>query len=391
MSEEPNILLPEPGSLRWSDPPHWHGSITVNRMTTAQLAAALLLGAAGTVLFGWYALRTLAISVAVALLIESAFHALTQRSRRWSESQALLIGLLLACTLPATANWSIVVTASAVAVLIGLILPGGVGNYLWHPVALGRIAVQLLYGQAIASGGWAVLAPGRMVTGDLGLARPLPPLMHWATAPLPAGTEAWQVVPTIEVLTSPLPAGAGASPAQSLADLIANHLPPWPDTLIGLAGGSIGEACVLAAIAAGLLLAWQGLLRWRTVAAALGAAAVAAAVLPVYLHIEGHGLRACWVPVRLIDDGLPVGLVYVAYQMTAGALPMVVLVLAADPASSPLTGRGQVLFGLVIGTAAMLLRAFTGLPASDYWALLAANTCVPVINRLAKRPIFGFT
>jgi Na+-translocating ferredoxin:NAD+ oxidoreductase RnfD subunit len=47
------------------------------------------------------------------------------------------------------------------------------------------------------------------------------------------------------------------------------------------------------------------------------------------------------------------------------------------------------LFGLVIGAVAMLLRVITGLPASDYWALLAASTCVPVINRLARRPVFG--
>ncbi len=217
MSERPNIPLPEPGSLRWTDPPHWRSAVGVHRLTMVQLAAAVAVSLAGVVLFGWHALRVLAISAAVALLIESLFHTLGQRSRRWSEGQALLIGLLTACTLPPTASWHIVVTASGVAVLIGLIVPGGVGNYLWHPVALGRVAVQLLFGDQLAAGGWAVLAPGRLLTGDLRLARPLPPLAHWATAPLPPGAEAWRVVPPIETLTSSTPLGSGGSPAQALA------------------------------------------------------------------------------------------------------------------------------------------------------------------------------
>jgi Na+-translocating ferredoxin:NAD+ oxidoreductase subunit D len=347
-----------------------------------------VVSAAGVVLFGWYALRVLAISAAVALLIESLFHTLGQRSRRWSEGQALLIGLLTACTLPPTAGWHIVATASAVAVLIGLIVPGGVGNYLWNPVALGRIAVQLLFGEQLA-GGWAVLAPARLLTGDLMLAHPLPPLAHWATATVPSGVEAWRVTPAIEVLTSPAPLQHGHLPAGALADRIADGLPAWSDTLTGVAGGAIGEACVLAAIAAGLVLTWQGLLRWRTILAGLGAAAVLAAVLPAYFQMEGSASWSVWLPVRLFDEGVPVGFAYLAYQMTAGALPLVLLVLAADPTSSPLTTRGQIVFGAMIGATAMLLRVLTGIPASDYWALLVANTCTPVINRLTRRRVFG--
>ncbi|HSW46993.1 MAG TPA: RnfABCDGE type electron transport complex subunit D [Phycisphaerae bacterium] len=391
MPEEPHILLPEPGALRWSEAPHWRAGAGVNRVTTVSLCAAGLVGMAGVVLFGWYAIRVLAISVAVALLIESLFHTLSQRSRRWSEGQALLIGLLTACTLPATAPWTQVATASGVAVLIGLILPGGVGNYLWHPVALGRVTVLLLFGQPNTETDWRVLAPTRLLTGDLGLARALPPLTTWSDAPLPSGIEAWQVVPAIDTLTASVPMVHGASPARALAEQIAGALPPFSDTLTGSAGGAIGEACVLAVILAGLLLGWQGLLRGRMILAATLAAVGLAAVLPVYFYQEGAGLSACWLPIRLIDDGLPVGLAWVAYQMTAGGLPLVLLVLAADPTSSPLTTRGQILFGILIAACAMLLRALTGIPCSAYWALLIANTAVPLINRMTRRRVFGTT
>ena len=109
------------------------------------LVAGVVVSAAGIVLFGWHALRVLAISVACSLLIESVFAALTQRSGSWSLGHALLIGVLLACTLPPTASWQVVVTGSTIAVLVGQIVPGGVGNYLWHPVALGRVAVRMFF------------------------------------------------------------------------------------------------------------------------------------------------------------------------------------------------------------------------------------------------------
>lgn len=375
--------------MRWTDPPHWHGVLRVNRLTGAQLGAAVLVSAAGVVLFGWYALRVLAISAAVALLIESLFHTLGQRSRRWSEGQALLVGLLTACTLPPMVGWHVVATATGMAVLIGLIVPGGVGNYLWHPVALGRVAVQILFGDQLAAGGHAVLAPGRLLTGDLSLSRPLPPLADWSTAPLPSGVEAWQVVPTVEVLSVPVPLVPGQSAAGALADRIAEVLPTWWHTLTGLAGGAVGEACALAAVAAGLLLISQGLLRWRTILGGVGAAALMAATLPAYFQFEGTSAQVVWLPVRLVDEGLPVGLAYVAYQLTAGALPLVLLVLMADPSSTPLTRRGQVLFGVLVGGLTLLLRITIGLPASAYWALLAANTCTPAINRITRRRVFG--
>jgi len=389
MGDSAHIPLPEPGSLRWTDPPHWRSEPRVNRLTAAQLGAAAVASAAGVVLFGWYALRVLAISAAVALLIESLFHTLGQRSRRWSEGQALLVGLLTACTLPPMVEWHVVATATGMAVLIGLIVPGGVGNYIWHPVALGRVAVQVLFGDRIAAGACAVLGPGRLLTGDLSLSRPLPPLADWATASLPSGVEAWQVVPPVEVLSLPVPLAPGQSPAGALADRIAEVLPTWWHTLTGVAGGAVGEACVLAAIAAGVLLTWQGLLKWRTILGGFAAAALMAAVLPVCFRIDGASAQSVWLPVRLVDEGLPVGLVYVAYQLTAGALPLVLLVLLADPSSTPLTRRGQMVFGVLVGGLAMLLRTMIGLPASAYWALLAINTCTPAINRMTRRRVFG--
>jgi electron transport complex protein RnfD len=159
--------------------------------------------------------------------------------------------------------------------------------------------------------------------------------------------------------------------------------------LTGTAGGAIGEACAIAIIIAGMLLLWRGFLRWPMVLAAVAAAAVMAMLLPVHVHPPGEPGITYWLPGAAIWHGLPVGLAYVCYHLTAGGFLLVVLVLAPDPSSSPLTSRGHMYFGLIIGAATILLRVVVGIPASAYWALLLANTLVPIINRFTRRRVFG--
>ena len=74
---------------------------------------------------------------------------------------------------------------------------------------------------------------------------------------------------------------------------------------------------------------------------------------------------------------------------TAALFVLVLLLLAPDPSSSPLTSRGHMIFGVVIGAMTILLRVAVGMPASAYWALLLANTMVPMINRLTRRRVLG--
>ena len=211
-SDESTIPLPEPGMLRVGPPPYWHGLPGVVPITMTFLAAVALVVLVGVVLFGWHALRVLAISVAVALLVESTFDLLTRRSRSWSESHALLTGVLFACTLPPTVRWHVPVLGSVLAVLLGHALLGGVGNYLWHPAALARIVVQVFFHQDLTPARWPVLAPGRLIWGNLTGARPLPPLRTWGLPLVPDGVQALAVVRPVDHLRSPLATETGATP-----------------------------------------------------------------------------------------------------------------------------------------------------------------------------------
>lgn len=385
---DPNALPPDAGTLHLGPPPYWHRLPGILPITVVFTSAAALAAVAGIALFGWYGIRVLAISAATALLVESAFNTMKGRSPSWSESNALLIGLLFGCTLPATVSWRVPVTGAVLAVMVGEALAGGIGNYIWHPVALGRVAVQLLFGDELSPAALPVLAPGHLLWGTLDRAAPLPPLATWGTPPQSAGIQAWLVRPVEGWLIEPL-ARQGGDPTAGLVGFVRDSAPPWRDTLTGAAGGDIGSACVLAVIIVGGLLLWRGFLRWPMVLAALASAVAFAMVLPVRTLDDAGAAVSCTLPGFRLWQGLPVGAAYVLYHLTAGGLPFVLLLLAPDPSSSPLTNRGHVAFGIVIGALTILLRVSLGVPAAAYWALLAANSLVPTINRMTRRRVLG--
>jgi electron transport complex protein RnfD len=193
----------------------------------------------------------------------------------------------------------------------------------------------------------------------------------------------------VDLLRLPVERETGVSDAEALMRLLRDAMPPWPDTLTGVTGGAIGEACVILILVGGLILMWRGFVRPSMIIAALASAALLAAVLPVRMLAENGTLTTYWLPGAALHEGSPIGLVYVCYHLTAGELLLVLLLLAPDPTSSPLTTRGHALFGALLGASTLLLRVLAGIPAAGYWALLIANTCVPAINRATRRRVLG--
>jgi electron transport complex protein RnfD len=381
--------MPLPRLLRLGHPPYRHGEASIGLMTITFLLAAGPAVFAGLFLFGWDTIRVTAICVTTGLIAEAGYNVLIDRSGSHSEAHALLIGLLLACTFPPQVHWSVPVTGVAAAVLIGLRLSGGIGNYLWHPVALGRVLTQIVFPAEMSPDRWPVLARGQLLTGDLSLTETLHPLSNWQTAQAPQGVQAWSMERPLDLMQVPLHGNAGESPPGILGEFVRDFLPPWSDLLTGVAGGCIGTASVAFLILGGLFLLWRGYLRAPMIVAALATIILSAAIFPVDLQVQGSDTVHYWFPVFAVCNGLPVGLAYVGYQVIAGDLLFVLLLLASDPTSSPLTSRGHAVFGFLIAATAMVLRLLIGLPAAAFWALLIANATVPIINRITRRRVLG--
>lgn len=339
--------------LRFEPAPHWHGAGTTKAIVWWWIAAAALPLVVSLAVSGGAALRVAAVAIATALVSESVL-AVALLGRHCPAAgfhrNALLTGLLTTLVMPPAAPTYTVVVVALLASAVGHVLPGGLGNYLWHPVALGRVLAETL--------------AGPILPGSVG--SPHTPVQYLTAMAL--GGDAFSQ--------------AGESP---ITVLIRDYLPSWEQTLVG-AGTPlppIGE-CPIALVAAALLLAWRGHVRKRCILAGLATAALTAFVLPIR---QGGGL--VWFPGLVIDDSLPVGLAYVLYQLTCGEVLLVVLLLAGDPVTTPLTARGQQWFGAGLGVLAMALRLYGLAGLAGYWALLAMNTLVPTLDRWTRRRVYG--
>ncbi|UCG32790.1 MAG: RnfABCDGE type electron transport complex subunit D [Phycisphaerales bacterium] len=361
-------------------------------------AAALPVAAAGVVLFGRHGAIIMALSVATALLTNAILGYLTRRGGVIGTGHAVMTGLLLALTLPPHVDWGIPVVGALIAILVGKGLLGGYGNYLWSPVLVGRVGLQVLDPAAMLPASWPVLGRGRLLVGDLSNATDSSPFFAWRNANLPDGVDSW-LLPRLDSLLAGTHDGLihSGPPAlrgeriTSLADLLNDVLPPWGETLLGTVGGGFGETCALCIIVGGLYLIHRGLVRWQLPVALLLGAAVTAAVFPIASswNEQGEVIGRMWLPGLTLEGHKPLGLVYVLYHLTTGELLLAAFFIATDIVSSPMRGRGQVVFGFGVGVLTICLRMLGIIPGAAYWAILILNPFVSLIDRLTRRRVFG--
>ena len=73
-----------------------------------------------------------------------------------------------------------------------------------------------------------------------------------------------------------------------------------------------------------------------------------------------HGLKLVWTT-------------SVAYELVSGVLVFGVVFMASDPTTTPITGSGKFIFGLLLGLITMLFRTFGSQELSFVFALLLMN------------------
>ena len=63
--------------------------------------------------------------------------------------------------------------------------------------------------------------------------------------------------------------------------------------------------------------------------------------------------------------------------------------MATDYASSPVTPRGQIIYGVGCGVLTVLIRYFGGYSEGVSYAILVMNTCVVLLDRMGRPTRFG--
>ncbi len=378
--------------------PFLHAQETVRHVFLVQTLAACAPLLMGWVLFGWRAMIVSGLAIVSCVGIEQVYFRVTRVPALGGRTHGLLTGVLLALTLPPFAPWYVPVVAAAFAVLVGKAIFGGVGHFLWQPALVGRFAVAVLFAVPLAPGTWPILAQSHVLVGDVNNAVEVTNLRTWFDRPAPPGVDAFRYEPASHVLdgltdredprfsslsTVPPPPQDG----QRLPPPVMSHLRPIRDLLFGTRAGGIGETSAILIVVAGLYLVYRNYVKWILPVSILAAAAVTAAIAPVYLLGPNDAVRTAWFPVTL--EGGDAGFIYVCYQLLGGELMLAAFFLAPEMTSRPVTGGGQVLFGAGVGALAMLLQLYMDTPIPAYLAVLIMNTFTPAIDAAWRPRVLG--
>ena len=287
--------------------------------------------------FGLRVLVLTAISVGACVGFERLYRRLTHQSDTTRDLSACVTGMLLAMSLPATSSYFVPVLGAAFAIVLVKQFYGGLGKNFMNPALTGRMLLATF--------------PMLMTRWSL-------PLNRLPLFSLDAVTAA--TAEGVDAVTAATP----------LAYLSAGQLPPQTmrQLLLGATGGCMGEVSAFMLMLGGLYLILRKVISPRIPLAFLGTAAV------LTLISAPKGVSPLlWMGSHLLSGGLMLGAFF----------------LATDPTTSPVTPRGQTLFGCGCGVLTVLLRYFSSYPEGVGWAILTMNCCVWLLDRAGMPRRFG--
>jgi len=213
-----------------------------------------------------------------------------------------------------------------------------------------------------AIGSAAAIVLGKQIFGGLGSNLFNPALIGRAIllASWPVAMTSYPVPP--DALTGATPLGI-LKETGNLAGL-----PSLTELFLGNIGGSIGETSALALIIGGLYLIWKKHIDWRVPAIYTATVFVLSLILGT---VNGVGAR------------------FALIQVLAGGLLLGAFFMATDWVSTPITGRGRIIFALGCGLLTFVIRNFGGYPEGVCYSILLMNGVTPLIDRFTTGRVFG--
>lgn len=175
----------------------------------------------------------------------------------------------------------------------------------------------------------------------------------------PSAMVRYTVSGTVDGVTSATPLHHMQMPALPEESLL--------DMFLGNIGGSIGEICTLALLAGGIYLIVKKVISFRIPVAYLGTVAVLSLIF-------AKGDNA---------------FLWMLYSLTGGGVVLGAFFMATDYATSPVTPKGQIIYGIGCGSLTVIFRSFGLFPEGVTYAILLMNACAWSIDRYTAPRRFG--
>ena len=283
--------------------------------------------------FGIRALTLIAVSVVGCVFFEWLYRKLLKKPQSVGDLSAVVTGVLLALVSPVTLEYWAILIGDFFAIVFVKQLFGGIGKNFVNPALAGRAVLLASYAGAMTR--WINPAADK-------------------AAILGSNVDAVTAATTMSYLKTGDMEGLKA--AYTIADVF-----------LGKIGGSLGEVSAAALILGGVYLIWRKVINWQTPVAYIGTVAVLSFLFPK----AGTGLE------------------WMLYSVFGGGLMLGAFFMATDYATSPVTKKGQAIFGIGCGLFTVLIRYFGSYNEGVCYSIMVMNLLVPLIDKYTKPVRFG--
>ena len=321
--------------LTVSPSPHVKGHDSVRSIMYGVVLSLIPALAVAIYFFGFDALKLTLIAVIASVGFEWLIQKflLKENTATAFDGSAIITGMLLAFNVPANLPIWMMIIGSLVAVGVAKMSFGGLGKNIFNPALVGRVFMLISW-------------PVEMTT--------------WPTNRFHLA----------DGYTGATPLGVikeGIAGGESVSALL-EKLPQTIDYFVGNMSGSLGEVSALAIVIGGIYMLLRRIITWHIPVSIFGSVLIFSTIMnavnpDIYPDPMFH----------LLTGGLFIGAIY----------------MATDMVTSPMTGKGQIIFGVGIGIITMLIRYFGAYPEGVSFAILIMNSTVPIINRYTKPKRFG--
>ncbi len=160
---------------------------------------------------------------------------------------------------------------------------------------------------------------------------------------------------------SPFDGISCATPLAIIKDNLSAPLPSYLNLFVGTRAGCIGETSVLALLAGSGFLLLRRIISWHIPVSFI-------ATVALFSFCSGK-------------DPL--------FQVLSGGLILGAFFMATDYTTSPITKKGQIIFGLGCGAITSLIRFWGGYPEGVCYSILIMNVLTPLIDKYTLPRRFG--
>lgn len=325
------------GLITVSPSPHVHTGESVPKLMYGVLIALLPAFLVSVWVFGIGTLIITATAIASCVFFEFLIQKYMLKVKSTvSDGSALVTGILLAFCLPSNLPLWMVILGSLVAIGVGKMSFGGLGNNPFNPALVGRVFLFISFPVQLSS--WPEPLVNRFVYMDA------------TTGATP-----------LAIMKEGMKNGEGINE-------IFQNIPLYSDMFLGRMGGSAGEIAAVALLLGLAYMLIRKIITWHIPASILITVAVFTGIL--WMANPEHNPDPLF---HLLSGGLLLGAIF----------------MATDYVTSPMNIRGMWIYGIMIGIITVIIRVFGSYPEGVQFAILIMNAFTPLINKFVKPKRFG--